>query len=217
MFTVSVDVLMRVHWSVKMIDINMELTSNIQIYSWHFSETKYQHLVTEAWVFCGVFYSLFKMCLNLGSLVVAGRRWSQNLDAQTVCDYRCRAGVHQGRWRRTFTCLRDTCQAKTDQFHTHKKQRNIKKKNTINKTLKAFPQSQNTLKHLHKVIRRNKRFQSHARNSIWLSSFHFLIIHFLCIYVDVLILSVIWLLKQCNFFNVIMNKALLCNISYFPP
>ena len=33
MFTVSVDVLMRVHWSVKMIDINMELTSNIQIYS----------------------------------------------------------------------------------------------------------------------------------------------------------------------------------------
>lgn len=36
MFTVSVDVLMRVHWSVKMIDTNMELISNIQIYEQHF-------------------------------------------------------------------------------------------------------------------------------------------------------------------------------------
>lgn len=36
MFTVSVDILMRVHWSVNMIDIYMELLSNIRIYEQHF-------------------------------------------------------------------------------------------------------------------------------------------------------------------------------------
>lgn len=62
MFTVSVDVLMRVHWSVKMIDTNMELISNIRIYEQHFlvkQNINTMWLVGKPWIFCFDFYSLY--------------------------------------------------------------------------------------------------------------------------------------------------------------